>query len=258
MTRSKVKKIALAAMAANHAGHVFFRYGSPMHCLLNGVGYLTMPLVCWFLVQGFYLTTSRPKYLSRLVFFALLSQPAYDLWAKACGREHAEPNFLITLSVCFVILLARDSRMPNPAKIALQAALCAVTIPMCWCVVAPAGVILFDRARAKGAAEPERARDAAFSAFLILDGLVAYCQVFGLSGVWTPVAFRYLYMVAAEAVFIAIAGMLAVSYELEPRTPAPGPVARIVGRYGFYVFFPAHFVLIWAAKAAVSRLSWMI
>ena len=68
---------------------------------LKGIGYFTAPVMCYFLVEGFYKTSSRRAYAKRLFVFALVSQVPYFL---AFNREAAVLNMMFSLLFSFLIL----------------------------------------------------------------------------------------------------------------------------------------------------------
>ena len=94
LTRDAIKMIAMLTMFFNHFSHVFLTAGTYPAEFLKGIGYFTAPVMCYFLVEGFYKTSSRRAYAKRLFVFALVSQVPYFL---AFNREAAVLNMMFSL-----------------------------------------------------------------------------------------------------------------------------------------------------------------
>ena len=101
LTRDAIKMIAMLTMFFNHFSHVFLTAGTYPAEFLKGIGYFTAPVMCYFLVEGFYKASSRRAYAKRLFVFALVSQVPYFL---AFNREAAGLNMMFSLLFSFLIL----------------------------------------------------------------------------------------------------------------------------------------------------------
>ena len=92
MDAAKLKYVAVVTMLIDHAACVFLertqtadgRYlmdvlagGALLDRILRAVGRQAFPVFCFFLVEGFFYTRSRVRYLIRLAVFALLSQEPF-------------------------------------------------------------------------------------------------------------------------------------------------------------------------------------
>ena len=107
MTRNMLKYLALAAMLADHTAVLLLPEGGAACFILRTFGRVTAPLMCFFLAEGYFHTSSARRYAGRLLLFALLSQPAWSL--AFYGRLQPVPwNMMATL---LISLLALDLRM---------------------------------------------------------------------------------------------------------------------------------------------------
>lgn len=244
LARGAIKHIAVAAMLLNHVGRTFFTPDDSIFWILVDPGFLTAPVMCWFLVQGYYKTRSRKRYALRLVFFAVLTQPAYDLWHAVCGMDAGSVNMLFTLSVCFLILTVRNGGLPRMLKIFLIGMLMALTSNMTWPVLSCIAVLLFDIWYGR----PGRVQ---FRLFAVIAALLAYCQTFGLFDIWRRVERQYLLQAGFAWICVLLAGYL-VSYRYDPDIVVKKP-GRF-SKYYFYAFYPGHLLILALVRFWIMRM----
>lgn len=245
LSRDGLKHVALFAMVLNHAAQTFLPHGGAAYYLLVYAGYMTAPMMCYFLVQGFYATRSRKKYALRLLVFGVLSQPIYGAWHWLRSGSMLELNMMFTLFVCFLVLSVRNAKLGPVASLAIQAALVVCTFRMTWSYVAAIETVLFDMARAGGAARPERRRAYGVAAFAGAGALVTFMQVFvfGVPDGQEPFAL-------ACFAFVMLAGVL-VLYGHDGEKDDASKRTRF-RRYYFYVFYPAHLAVLVLARVAIG------
>lgn len=108
----------MIAMTADHVAWRFLAYDTYLSEWLHFLGRLVAPLMCYFLVVGFYHTKDATAYAKRLLFFAFISQPAF--WVFHLGLHetylliqnilhgiiHHEPKQLIYGNVLFSLFLS--------------------------------------------------------------------------------------------------------------------------------------------------------
>lgn len=69
-----LKMIAIITMVIDHTGAVLF----PYNIWFRMIGRLSFPIFAFFIVEGFAHTGNIVKYVSRMLFFALLTEPVFD------------------------------------------------------------------------------------------------------------------------------------------------------------------------------------
>lgn len=142
LNRNQLKYIAIAAMLIDHIGMFFIPASTPVGCIMRVIGRLTAPIMCMFLAEGYYYTSSKTKYGARLFVFAVLSQFAY---AYAHGNSLLTPDFnmIFTLFLCFLILLANEKIESSALKAAAIISLTAISYFCDWGIFAPLWVLNF-------------------------------------------------------------------------------------------------------------------
>ncbi|MEK3794015.1 TraX family protein [Paenibacillus sp. FSL R7-0204] len=95
--------IAMLTMLIDHVGLIFF----PGELAWRYVGRIAFPIYCYALAQGYIHTSSRPRYLRRLLVIAVLAQIPYNLAIHPGGW-----NVVFTLLISALVLALLD-KLPN-------------------------------------------------------------------------------------------------------------------------------------------------
>lgn len=103
-----LKIIAMAAMFLDHLAVVLTVCGIPReaYLALRGIGRIAFPIYCFMLVSGFTNTRSLPKYLGRLAALAVLSEVPYDMVNFGTFFYPAYNNVLFTFTIALAVLWA--------------------------------------------------------------------------------------------------------------------------------------------------------
>ncbi|KGE16749.1 TraX family protein [Paenibacillus wynnii] len=110
--------IAMITMLIDHIGYIFF----PQDMTWRYVGRIAFPIYCYALVQGHIHTSSKTKYLLRLLLIAVLAQLPYNLAIDPHGL-----NIVFTLLLSALVLAVLD-RFPNPGLALILVAGVSVTM----------------------------------------------------------------------------------------------------------------------------------
>ncbi len=248
LNRDVIKYAAMVTMFLNHLAHTLLSdpYGS-LAIVFEDIGYFTAPVMCYFLVEGFFYTHSRKNYGVRLFAFSMISIVPYYL---ALGGN--QMNMIWTLFLCFLILvvLHYDSLRPE-SRMLYAAGLCVLTFWSDWGIFAPVMVILFDRAF--GSRKKTLAAFAVSAALYGADCAHAY---------YTWALYIYDYTGGRAVTFGLVQGILAAlpvllaglvicflysGKKMQVRTKG----ARAFNRWFFYAFYPAHLLVLYLLSRTV-------
>ena len=133
LTSNQLKLLAIVSMVVDHTGAVLF----PQYRLLRLIGRAAFPIYVFLLVEGFFHTHSRPKYLLRLSVFALISEVPFDLALYSQAFNGYRCNVFFTLAIGMVLMMLADKLVQSPpaSPKELPQALFAVALLMgCFCL----------------------------------------------------------------------------------------------------------------------------
>lgn len=110
LNRDQIKYMAIILMAVNHIVTVLPVVGEPWKTFFIGLGNFAYITMSYFLVEGFYYTSSREKYVRRLFIFGLISQlPFMVALTTDSIIGMTSFNVMFSLLVSFMMLWAMES-----------------------------------------------------------------------------------------------------------------------------------------------------
>ena len=235
MTSFALKLIAVIAMITDHTA-VAFRLDLPdgVQLAMRSTGRIAMPIFCFLIAEGLFHTKSVKKYAGRLLIFAVLSEVPFDLLVHGRLWNTNTQNVFFTLFLgllgilCFDICLARGQQFLALFSIVMAGAL-ALLLQTDY---GPFGVFFI------------------FAFYAFRGNKSAMFFMFSL-GVMT------LTLVEAMAYKSLSIYSLISMFELAALIPIwlyngkKGLGNRIV-KYGFYVFYPAHLLVLFALQSLLS------
>lgn len=80
LNRNQIKYLVIVAMVIDHLAWAFVPTESLLGQLMHVIGRLTGPTMAYFVVEGYVHTRNVKRYASRLAIFALISWPAFTLF----------------------------------------------------------------------------------------------------------------------------------------------------------------------------------
>lgn len=120
---AQLKYLAFVSMLIDHANNALL---TPM---LNGEGFLlhlsnlfsvlgriAFPLFVFFIVEGFFKTRSRKRYLTTLLIFGVISEVPFDMFTSKTFFDPYWNNMMFTLALCLIAIWLIDSlkeKLPN-------------------------------------------------------------------------------------------------------------------------------------------------
>lgn len=228
MNRETIKYCAMITMFLNHGAELFVEHGM-LYELLTDIGYFTAITMCYFLVEGYEYTHSKMKYAQRLFVFGVISQVPFFLM-----KGYFKLNMMFTLLICFVILWVMENVRDRTEKIISIIALTLCSVFCDWALLAPVFTILF--ALSKG--NKKRTALSYMISVIMYAGLDLI-----LSGIF-PLTGQDVIHISLSCVGLVLSGIVILCFYNGKRSPKAGKFTK----WFFYVFYPAHIMLLWVIK----------
>ena len=117
LNREQLKIIAIIAMVIDHSAWGFLDFYTPLAQFLHVIGRLTIPIMCFFVVEGFRKTSDLKAYITRLTCFALVAViPFYIFFHEEYDYRQ---NFFFDLLIGLLVLTTLESTLKKWQKILL-------------------------------------------------------------------------------------------------------------------------------------------
>ncbi|MCL1903786.1 MAG: conjugal transfer protein TraX [Oscillospiraceae bacterium] len=127
LSANSLKIIAVIAMVIDHTAYVFVPPDSLIYFIMRIIGRLTCPIMCFGLVEGFFHTHNKRKYIGRMAVFAVISQPFYSLIIPG------NLNVLYTFTVALIMLsILENKRFKGFVRVVLVGACFALSLLGDW------------------------------------------------------------------------------------------------------------------------------
>jgi len=221
LTGNMLKVLALICMTIDHVGLILL----PRYTVLRVIGRLAFPIFAWMIAEGCRYTRSMGKYLSTMALAGLLYQAVYTLVVGSL-RMNIMLTFVMSVGLCWLLRIAREKHNTFFGVLILAS----IVAAFCVTDVVP----------------------------LLLKG-TDYSIDYGFLGVMLPVV---LYLCKDKKMQLSVAGIMLCLLSLWTDWAvqwcsllALPLLALYNGKRGkaplkwlFYVYYPAHLVVIWSIR----------
>lgn len=112
---AQLKYIAFISMIIDHANNALITplldgQGFLLHLsnLFSILGRIAFPIFVFFIVEGFFKTRSRKKYLLTLLIFGIISEVPFDMFTSKTFFDPYWNNMMFTLALCLIMIWLVD------------------------------------------------------------------------------------------------------------------------------------------------------
>ena len=128
-----LKYIAIVAMTIDHIAWNFVDKMTPLGQCMHIIGRLTLPIMSFFIAEGYYKTSNIKKYIKRLSIFAVISAFAYSF----CGygfdiSKYNNFGVIYTLLLGLIAIIVWNADLKSVFEYAIIFALCLISLFGDW------------------------------------------------------------------------------------------------------------------------------
>lgn len=250
MDKQKLKLLAVLSMTLDHIGLIILtpalsgapqileklHLSVPAALLLNelflGIGSMAGTIMIYSVMEGFYYTKDRKRYLLRLLFFGVISQIPFFL----LGIMYL--NMLFTLALCQRVLYVRHTIPGKSGRLMFYALLFAANLFTDWNLRAvPFTLILMEafslRPDGRGVDIDKKVLVTCFIRCMLLYVLVEYVTVRSVAGA----------LLGSSGMILASV-LITYFYDGTCYGKASAKLCRNIWKYAFYLYYPIHFMVL--------------
>lgn len=240
LNATTLKTIAIIAMVIDHISWGFFDFYSIQGYMLHIIGRLTIPIMCFFIAEGFKKTHNLKRYILRMTVFAIITIiPFYLFFHEEYGyRQNIIFDYLLAL---LMLTVCESKKFGLPIKILLASALVITSMLIGgWPVMPILYVLIFYYA------DSFKKQAALFS------GATIVLVLFMMLGISLNTKYNFLPMYSQwvwwdKSYFL---GFILALFLLRKYNGEKGKC--LFGRYFYFIFYPAHFLVLYAIKMIIS------
>ena len=234
LTNSSLKIIAIITMVIDHIGSIIilrlpWKFGGgslleTVYWMMRYIGRISFPIFCFLLVEGFFHTRNKKKYLFNLTGLAIISEIPFD-FAFSGQISFEKQNVFLTLSIGLIMMYVFEKIKENNHPISIKIMLLLITLSI-----------------------------SCLFAFVIKSDYAQY----GIGVIALMYAFKTKPMVGSVLGCAVLCVMSLTSCPAIFATPFIGMYNGQRGmnlKYVFYFFYPMHLIILYAMSHIIFLLS---
>ncbi len=241
LNRTQLKLIAIAAMVCDHVAWGFVEFWTPLGQILHVIGRLTIPIMCFFIAEGFRKTSSVKEYIKRMLLFSVVAMLPFYLFFGEMYEYRQNIIFDLLLGLLLLTVLEHKT-FKRWQKVFLSAGLFLVSATIGgWIIMPMLYILVFYYVR-------DFKRQAAW-----ICGLTIALQVFLIAAVELN---RILHFSKYDWPWYDKLYFLGFMIPLLFLKRYNGEKGKTFGgRYFFYLFYPAHFLVLAGIRWLMSGIT---
>ena len=238
LNRSQLKFIAICAMVCDHVAWGFVEFWSPLGQVMHIIGRLTIPIMCFFVAEGFRRTSSVKGYIMRMALFSVITMLPFYLFFGEMYEYRQNIIFDYMLGVMLLAVL-ENQKFKIWMKVLLGAALFLISAVVGGWVIMPMLYILVFY-YVKGFKKQA----------VWVCGLTVTLEIFLIVAVELNRVLHFSHYDWPWYDKLYFLGFMIPLLLLKHYNGEKGK--EIGGKYFFYIFYPAHFLVLAAIKVIIG------
>ncbi len=241
LDRTQLKLIAVCAMVCDHVAWGFVEFMSPLGQVMHVIGRLTIPIMCFFVAEGFRHTSSKAGYIKRMALFSVVAMVPFYLFFGELYEYRQNIIFDLLLGLLLLAVL-ECKRLKIWQKVLLSAGLFGISALIGgWVIMPMLYILVFYYVKT-------------FKKQVIwVCGLTITLEVFLIVAMQLNQIFhfsKYNWPWYDKLYFL---GFVLPLFFLKYYNGEKGKT--VFGRYFFYLFYPAHFLVLAGIKTIRNGLT---
>ena len=238
LDRTQLKLIAICAMVIDHTAWGFVEFMTPLGQIMHILGRFTLPIMCFFVAEGFRKTSDIKAYITRMACFAVVAMIPFYLFFHNEYEYRQNIIFDLLLGLLMLTVLEHD-RLKKWQKALLAAIIFYISATIGgWVIMPILYILVFYYVK-------DFKKQAAW-----VCGLTVLLQVFLIVAVELN---RTLHFSKYDWPWYDKLYFLGFMLPLLVLRKYNGEKGKTVfGKYFFYLFYPAHFLVLTAIQAVLN------
>ena len=221
LSANTLKLIAVVAMVLDHIAVGFVAQTSVLYFIMRTIGKITAPIMCYFIAEGYFHTHNLKRYMLRLLIFALISHFPYVLYFSFANKVTSSIMLPLLLGLC-ALTLYKNETLSKPIRY-IGIVLCFIgSLPCDWSCMPVFFILIFGIYHDN--THEMLVRFSVVGAIFALVNAIEDIHTAYMAGVLLSVPLLYMY-----------------SGQLGKKSP--------ILKWSFYIFYPAHLLVLYAIKA---------
>ena len=234
LNRTQLKFIAICAMLCDHFAWGFLDFYSVPGQILHIIGRFTLPIMCFFIAEGFRHTSSRVEYIKRMVMFWIVAIIPFYLFFHEVYDYRQNIIFDLLLGLLMLAVL-ENKKLKLWQKISLGTLLFVTSALIGgWVIMPILYILVFYYVR-------DFKKQAAW-----ICGLTVALEVFLVVAIWLNGIWHFSHYDWPWYDKLYFLGFMLPLLLLKRYNGEKGK--DIIGKYFFYLFYPLHLVAIYIIK----------
>lgn len=231
LDRRQLKLIAICAMVCDHFAWGFVDFMTPLGQSMHVIGRLTLPIMCFFVAEGYRHTSSVREYIKRMLFFWAVSIiPFYLFFGELYGYRQ---NIIFDLTLGLMMLaILEDKRLARWQKAGAGVLIFMISAWIGGWVIMP---ILYILAFYYGKSFKQQA--------VWVCGLTIALEAFLIAAIKLNELWHFSHYDWPWYDKLYLLGFMLPLFFLKKYNGEKGK--EIGGKYFFYLFYPAHFLVLY-------------
>ncbi len=241
LDRTQLKLIAICAMVCDHVAWGFVEFWSPLGQVMHVIGRLTIPIMCFFVAEGFRKTSDVKGYVARMATFAVAAMiPFYLFFGELYEyRQNIIFDFLLGL---LMLVVLENKKLKRWQKVILAAGLFGVSATIGgWVIMPILYILVFYYVK-------DFKKQVVWFCSLTVTLEVFLIVAVELNRIWHFSHYDWPWYDKLYFLGFMIPLILLKRYNGEKGK-------TVWGKYFFYIFYPAHFLVLAGIKVLMNGCS---